>query len=59
MGNILNFREKLIWKCYITDTIILFVEKCYSAVTKKYWAFKKEEILNLTVLALFSFFLTT
>ena len=38
------------------ETLLQFLENCCSAVTKKYWALKKEEILNLTIFVLFSFF---
>ena len=36
-------------------TLLPFLEKYCAAVTKKYWALKKEEILNLTFFVLFSF----
>ena len=34
--------------------LLRFVENYCAAVTKKYWALEKEEILNLTLSALFS-----
>ena len=34
-----------------------FLENYCAAVTKRYWALEKEEILNLTVFVLFSFLL--
>ena len=40
-------------------TLLRFPENYCAAVSKKYWALKKEEILNLTNLLLFSFFLIT
>ena len=36
-------------------TVLRFLENYCSAVTKKYWELKKEEIVNLKILALFSF----
>ena len=36
-------------------SLFLFLENYCSAVTKKYWALKKEEILILTIFVLFSF----
>ena len=32
-----------------------FLENYCAALTKKYWALKKEQILNLTTFVLFSF----
>ena len=36
-------------------TFLRFLENYSAAVTKRYWALKKEEILNLVTFALFSF----
>ena len=36
-------------------TLLRFFKNYCAAVTKKYWALKKEEILNLTIFGLFSF----
>ena len=36
-------------------TLLRFVENYCAAVTKKYWALEKEEILNLAICALFNF----
>ena len=38
------------------ETLLQFLENYCAAVTKRYWALKKEEILNLTIFVLFSFF---
>ena len=35
--------------------LLRFLENYCAAVTKKYWALKKEQILNLTTLVVFSF----
>ena len=37
-------------------TLLRFPENYFAAVSKKYWALKKEEILNLTIFVLISFF---
>ena len=37
-------------------TLLRFQEDYCAAVTKKYWALEKGEILNLTFFVLFSFF---
>ena len=42
-------------KCDIKDNFFLFSENYSIAVTKNYLALEKEEILNITVFALFSF----
>ena len=36
-------------------TLLPFLKKYCAAVTKKYWALKKEELLNPTILLLFNF----
>ena len=36
-------------------TLFPFLKNCCAAVTKKYWALKKEELLNPTILLLFNF----
>ena len=36
-------------------TLLRFLQNYCAAVTKKYWAVKKEEIVNQTTFALFSF----
>ena len=38
----------------MTETLLCFCENYCAAVIKKYWALKKQEILNLTVFVLFS-----
>ena len=38
------------------ETLLQFLENYGAAVTKRYWALKKEEILNLTIFVLFVFF---
>ena len=38
------------------ETLLQFLENYGAAVTKRYWALKKEEILNLTIFVLFFFF---
>ena len=35
--------------------LLRFLENYCAAVTKKYWALKKEQILNLTPLVVFKF----
>ena len=35
--------------------LLRFFENYCTAVTKKYWALKKEQILNLTTLVVFNF----
>ena len=35
--------------------LLRFLENYCAAVTKKYWALQKEQILNLTTLVVFSF----
>ena len=37
-------------------TLFPFLKNYCAAVTKKYWALKKEELLNPTFLLLFKFF---
>ena len=39
----------------ITGTLLRFLQNYSVLVTKKYWALEKEEILNLIVLILVSF----
>ena len=36
-------------------TLLRFLENYCAAVTRKYWALKKEEIVNLTIFGLFNF----
>ena len=36
-------------------TLLRFLQNFSSAVTKKYWALKKEEIVNLKIFVLFRF----
>ena len=36
--------------------LLCFLEDYSAAVTKKYWALKKGEIVNLRIFVLFSFF---
>ena len=36
-------------------TLLRFLQNYCSAVTKKYWELKKEQIVNLEILVLFSF----
>ena len=42
-------------KYYITGTLLRFFQNYSVVVTKKYWALEKEEILNLIVFILVSF----
>ena len=35
------------------DTLLFFLENYCAAVSKKYWALKKEEILNLKIFVFF------
>ena len=37
------------------DTLLFFLENYCAAVSKKYWALKKQEILNLTIFVLTRF----
>ena len=55
-GNVLNFIEKLIEKCDIKRKLLCFFLNYCAAVSKKFWALKKEEVVNLTIFVLFSFF---
>ena len=51
----MNFIKKLIEGCYITGTLLPFLENYFSDFTRRYWALKKEEVLNLRIFVLFSF----
>ena len=40
---------------YITGVLCRFCESYSAVVTKTYWALKKDENVNMTIFALFSF----
>ena len=50
-----EFIEKLLEKCDIKRKHLWFFKNYCAAVTKKFWALKKEKIVNLTIFVLFSF----
>ena len=44
MGHTLNFILTFTLKCDITGTLLRFLENYCAAVTKKYWALKKNKL---------------